>query len=68
MYIFVLYILYIFEFNNIRLIDSYHMRLLHDTFGSVVDNISYLLDNMSFPLVNLNSKCMWKIDVTKVFT
>ena len=25
------------------------MRLLHDTFGSVVDNISYRLDNMCFP-------------------
>ena len=41
------------------------MRLLHDTFGSVIDNISYRLDNMSFPLVDLNSKCMWEIDVTK---
>ena len=32
-----------------------------------IDNISYRLDNMSFPLVNLNSKWMWEIDVTKVF-
>ena len=34
------------------------MKLSHDTFGSVVDNILYQLDNMSFPLVNLNSKWM----------
>ena len=44
------------------------MRLLHYTFGSFVDNISYRLDNMSFPLVNLISSECWKIDVTKVFT
>ena len=64
----------IFEFNNIRLNDSYHMRLLHDTFGSIVDNIPYRLDNVSFEIwlmflvgFRVQKKCNSRFHVFKHF-